>query len=99
MATVGRAAARGEAVQALAARCHAGLDSMSLQRELVELLGRVLAVDAVFCASVDPATLLFTGAVLQEIPPEETPRFLANEFLEDDVNKFRTLANRRFPVD
>ena len=62
MAVVGRPAARGEAVQALAARCYAGLDSMSLQRELVDFLGRNLAVDAVFCASVDPATLLFTGA-------------------------------------
>jgi hypothetical protein len=72
---------------------------MALQREVVQRLGRVLPLDAVFCASVDPASLLFTGAVVQEIPPEATPRFLANEFLEDDVNKFRTLANRRFPVD
>jgi DNA-binding CsgD family transcriptional regulator len=72
---------------------------MALQGELVQRLGRVLSLDAVFCASVDPASLLFTGAVVQEIPPEATPRFLANEFLEDDVNKFRTLANRRFPVD
>lgn len=44
-------------------------------------------------------TLLFTSAVLEQIPRESTPRFLANEFLEDDVNKFSSLANRRFPVD
>ena len=72
---------------------------MSLQQELVDRLARILALDAVFCASVDPATLLFTSAVVQEIPPESTQRFLFNEFLEDDVNKFRALAHRRFPVD
>lgn len=87
------------AVRELVARCHAGLDQMSLQQELVDRLARVLALDAVFCASVDPATLLFTSAVVREIPPESTQRFLFNEFLEDDVNKFRTLAHRRFPVD
>lgn len=96
---VGRAVGNGKAVAALVARCHVGLDSMSLQRELIERLGRIVPADAAFCASVDPATLLFTGAVVDEIPPESMPRFLANEFLEDDVNKFRTLAHRRFPVD
>ena len=96
---MGRASVGDRAVRELVARCHAGLDSMALQSELVDRLGRIFALDAVFCASVDPATLLFTSAVLREIPPECTPRFLANEFFEDDVNKFTTLAHRRFPVD
>ncbi len=86
-------------MQDLVARCHAGLDVASLRAELVERLPDVLPVDAVFAASVDPATLLFTGAAVREIPSDATPRFLANEFLEDDVNKFRNLAGRRFPVD
>ncbi|HWC10145.1 MAG TPA: LuxR C-terminal-related transcriptional regulator [Acidimicrobiales bacterium] len=83
----------------LVARCHGGLDAMSLQGEFVDRLGRILPLEAVFCASVDPATLLFTSAVVEEIPRDSTPRFLANEFLEEDVNKFSTLAHRRFPVD
>lgn len=96
---MGRVAGGERAVRDLVARCHAGLDQVSLQQELVDRLARVLAVDAVFCAAVDPATLLFTSAVVKEIPPESTQRFLINEFLEEDVNKFTTLAHRRFPVD
>jgi len=96
---VGRPAAASTAVRELIARCHAGLGSVALQSEVVGGLQRILGVDVVFCASADPATLLFTGAVLNEIPPEAAHRFLVNELLEDDVNKFRTLASRRFPVD
>ena len=99
VAGVGGHPAAERQVQELVATCHAGLDSMSLQRAFVERLGAVVPVDAVFCASVDPATLLFTGAVTQEIPHHEASRFLANELLEDDVNKFRSLAHRRSPVD
>lgn len=96
---MGRASVRDRAVRELVARCHVGLDSMALHHEVVHRLRLLLPLDAVFCAGVDPATLLFTSAVLEEIPPESTPRFLANEFFEHDVNKFRTLAHRRFPVD
>ncbi|MDQ3642027.1 MAG: LuxR C-terminal-related transcriptional regulator [Actinomycetota bacterium] len=86
------------AVRELVVRCHVGLDATSLESELVERLRRLLPVDAAFCASVDPATLLFTGAVLWQIPAESTPRFLDNEFLENDVNKFSTLADGRTSV-
>lgn len=79
--------------------CYAGRDVPSLQAEFLDTLQRIVPFDAAFCATVDPATLLFTGAVLREIPWEATPRFLANEFLEDDVNKFRSLATARSPVD
>jgi DNA-binding CsgD family transcriptional regulator len=83
----------------VAERCYVGLDSGSLQAELLDGLQRMVPFDAAFCATADPATLLFTGAVLREIPSESTPRFLANEFLDDDVNKFRSLAGARSPVD
>ena len=82
----------------LVARCHAGLDAASLTSHVVESLRHVLSIDAAFAATVDPATLLFTGALMWEVPPETTSRFLVNEFLEDDVNKFRGLASGRFPV-
>ena len=91
-------AAEGAARQ-LTARCYAGLDAGSLQDELLDGLQRIVPFDAAFCATVDPATLLFTGAALRDIPWESTPRFLANEFLEDDVNKFRSLAAAPSPVD
>ena len=92
-------AARELVARELVARCHAGLDAVTLKSEFVERLGALIPVDAVFCASVDPATLLFTGAVLHEIPVETTSRFLVNEFLEDDVNKFSALARRPVAVD
>ncbi len=83
----------------LSERCYAGLDAPSLQTEFLDALQRVVPYDAAFCATVDPVALLFTGAVVREIPSEAAPRFLANEFLEDDVNKFRSLATGRSPVD
>ena len=83
----------------LIARCHAGLAPHELMGEVVARLGGVLTVDAVFCASVDPATLLFTGAVSSGIPVDVAPRFLANELLDDDVNKLTALASGPPHVD
>lgn len=80
-------------------RCRAGLDAQTLQTEFLDVLQRIMPFDAAFCATVDPATLLFTGAVLREIPFDATSRFLANEFLDDDVNKFSSLSSARSPVD
>jgi DNA-binding CsgD family transcriptional regulator len=94
MARVAERVARG-----FSERCYAGLDALSLQNQFLDALQRVVPFDAAFSATVDPATLLFTGAVLREIPSEAVPRFLANEFLADDVNKFRSLATARSPVD
>ena len=95
--TVARAGSQ-RAVRDLLAQCHAGLDAASLTSDVVERLRQVLSIDAAFAATVDPATLLFTGAVMWQVPPQTTSRFLVNEFLEDDVNKFRALASGRFPV-
>ena len=86
------------ALSDLVVRCHVGLDANSLISDVVGRLRRVLPVDAAFGAPVDPATLLFTGAVLWQIPPEVASQFLSNEYLEDDVNKFRRLASERSPV-
>jgi DNA-binding CsgD family transcriptional regulator len=49
-------------------------------------------IDALWWATVDPATLLFTQAHSEEIPPEASPYFVENEFLHDDVNKWTELA-------
>src|SRR5215212_1634094 len=78
--------------------CHAGLDSRTLRLEALRRLRKIVPVDAAFCATVDPATLLFTGSLTEEIPESATPAFLANEFLRDEVTKFVNLAHAARPV-
>ena len=78
--------------------CQAGLDSHTLQVEVLRRLRKIIPVDAAFCATVDPATLLFTGSITEEIPESVTPAFLSNEFLQDDVTKFVHLARSARPV-
>lgn len=79
--------------------CHAGLDSQALRLALVKVLRTVTPFDAFWAATVDPATLLFTGSVIEGIPEHATPAFLANEFLQDDANKFVTLARSSTPIN
>ena len=62
-------------------------------------LQKAIPVDASFFATADPATLLFTSAVLDDVLARATPQFLENEFLEDDSVKFARLARGRSPVD
>ncbi len=78
--------------------CHAGLDSRTLRRELIKQLRKVIPIDVFFFTTADPATLLFTGAVVDEILERATPQFLQNEFLQDDVNKFSWLARSATPI-
>jgi DNA-binding CsgD family transcriptional regulator len=78
--------------------CHAGLNSQTLRLEAISRLRKAIPVDGFFWATVDPATLLFTGSVIDAIPEKATPAFLANEFLRDDVNKFVDLARAPLPV-
>ena len=85
---------RRRAEQNIIRLCHAGLDSRTLRIEALRRLRKFVPVDAAFCATVDPATLLFTGSMVEEIPEHATPAFLANEFMQDDVTKFVHLAAR-----
>ncbi len=78
--------------------CQTGLDPQTLQVEVLRRLRKIIPVDAAFCATVDPATLLFTGSITEEIPESITPAFLSNEFLQDDVTKFVHLARSARPV-
>ena len=61
--------------------CHAGLDSRTLRIEIIKQLRKVIPIDVFFFTTADPATLLFTGAVVDEILERATPLFLQNEFL------------------
>jgi DNA-binding CsgD family transcriptional regulator len=78
--------------------CHAGLDSRTLRLEIIKQLRKVIPIDVFFFTTADPATLLFTGVVVDEILERATPQFLQNEFLQDDVNKFSWLARSATPV-
>jgi DNA-binding CsgD family transcriptional regulator len=73
---------------------YSGLGSVELRVLLVAELARVVAFDAAFLPAVDPATLLYTGAVRHGMPEGVTPQFLDNEFHVPDVNKFRVLAQQ-----
>jgi DNA-binding CsgD family transcriptional regulator len=71
---------------------HAGLDVAEFRRQSLGMLRSLISIDAAFFATVDPATLLFTGALAEEPLAAATPLFLDNEFGHDDVNKFARLA-------
>ncbi len=63
--------------------CHLGLDSRTLRVEIIKRLRKVIPLDVSFFTTVDPATLLFTGAVVDEILARVTPQFIENEFLHN----------------
>jgi DNA-binding CsgD family transcriptional regulator len=92
-----RSAARTE--QEIVRLCHAGLDTRVLRVEVVKRLGQAIPVDAFWFATADPATLLFTSSVIEGIPEHATPAFVANEFLQADVNKWVQLARARRPAN
>lgn len=75
--------------------CHAGLDLEAMRQEVLPRLRRAVPIDALWFATVDPATLLFTRAYREEIPENTGPYFVQNEFLNDDVNKWVELARDR----
>jgi hypothetical protein len=79
--------------------CHAGLDSRRFRVETVRRLRKVIPVDVSFFATADPATLLFTSAVVDDILAQAPPQFVENEFLKDDSVKFARLASGSSPVD
>ena len=69
-----------------------GLDPKTLRTDFLRRLTRLIGFDSAWFALCDPATLLFTDAVRLEMPRESTPRFVEDEFLLDDFNKWVDLA-------
>ena len=82
----------GRATAEIIRLAHSGLDSTTLRRRVLKALQPVVPVDAVWWATVDPATLLFTSAVRDDLPEKTTPLFVENEFLQIDSNKFTELV-------
>jgi DNA-binding CsgD family transcriptional regulator len=79
--------------------CHAGLDSRTFRVNAVRCLRKLIPIDVSFFATADPATLLFTSAVVDDVLARATSQFLENEFLKNDSVKFARLARGRSPVD
>jgi hypothetical protein len=78
---------------------HAGLDSRTFRVEAVKQLRKAIPTDVSFFATADPATLLFTSAVRDDVLARATSQFLEREFLKDDPVKFTNLASAPSPVD
>src|SRR5919107_1400032 len=78
---------------------HVGMDSRTFGIEAVRRLRKAIPTDVSFFATADPATLLFTSAVRDEVLAQATPQFLEREFLKDDPVKFARLARGRSPVE
>jgi DNA-binding CsgD family transcriptional regulator len=76
-----------------------GLDSRTFGIEAVKQLRKAIPTDVSFFATADPATLLFTSAVRDDVLAQATPQFLEREFLKDDPVKFTRLARASSPVD
>jgi hypothetical protein len=69
-----------------------GLDSHSLRAQAIRKLRCIVPIDSYWFATADPESLLFTDSLVEDIPEAATPLFVANEFLQDDVNKWIRLA-------
>jgi DNA-binding CsgD family transcriptional regulator len=91
-------AAAERARRRIARMCHIGLDAPTLLRELAAAVRPVVGYDGAVWATTDPATVLITGAHVEELPRESAPAFYENEYLHDDVIKFSRLARGLRPV-
>jgi DNA-binding NarL/FixJ family response regulator len=76
----------------LVRRCSSGLRGTAFQVEVARSIHALLPVDAIFLATADPGTLLLTGIYAEEPLVGVADQFLDNEFGQDDVNKFQSLA-------
>ena len=75
--------------------CCQGHPPHRLKAEVLVRLRRVIPIDALWWATSDPATLLFTQAFREGIPDQLIPYFVENEFSGDDVNQWTSLAQAR----
>jgi DNA-binding CsgD family transcriptional regulator len=72
---------------------HRGLDVHAFVIAAARILRRVVAFDGVCVVTMDPATLLLTGHVIENgLPDTATPRLAEIEVAEPDFNKFTELA-------
>ncbi|HEY7431810.1 MAG TPA: helix-turn-helix transcriptional regulator [Streptosporangiaceae bacterium] len=77
---------------------HTGLDSVALRRAVAGRLRRVVPAESYGFATLDPATMLLTGSVRENIPDPTVALLARNEYAEADYNKVTDLARRAVPV-
>jgi len=77
---------------------HLGLDLNAFFDAADRTLACLVQFDSSCWLSVDPATLLPTSHFTRELGSDHLMKLAANEFLEDDVNKFADLARAARPV-
>lgn len=77
--------------QQIIRRCHAGLDAETLRFEVAHQLRKALPFEAWCGLTADPATLLVTGSVGENIQGN-AQRFFEIEYQEEDFHKFADLA-------
>jgi DNA-binding CsgD family transcriptional regulator len=78
--------------------CGAGLDSRTLQREVMAALRRAMPCDAWCIGTIDPATLMITSSIGEGYPMKGSGRFLEIEYGEPGPHKYAELARRTPPV-
>jgi DNA-binding CsgD family transcriptional regulator len=88
-------AAIADVTASIIAVCRQGYPPDRLKTEVLSRLRRVVAVDALWWATSDPSTLLFTQAFREGIPDRLIPYFVDNEFRGGDVNQWTALARDR----
>jgi DNA-binding CsgD family transcriptional regulator len=85
-------AAITDVTTSIIAVCRQGHPPDRLKAEVLTRLRRVVPVDALWWATSDPSTLLFTQAFREGLPNESISYFVENEFGGDDVNQWSALA-------
>jgi DNA-binding CsgD family transcriptional regulator len=78
--------------------CARGLPARQLLAGLAGRLRRAVPYDGAYLATLDPASLLFTGGIVDDLPAELCHRYYANELTEPDVLKFAELGGRARPA-
>ena len=78
---------------------HRDLDLPDIVRAVGQTLQRAVPFDGVCLLTVDPATLLPTGEVVENgLPPSARMRLTEIELGEPDFNKFTALARNAIPA-
>jgi DNA-binding CsgD family transcriptional regulator len=77
---------------------HRNLGLEAFFEEADRMLARLIEFDSSCWLSLDPSTLLPTSHFTREVASDHLMELAANEFLEDDVNKFADLARADRPV-
>jgi len=75
-----------------------GLPARRLLAEVAARLRRAVPYDGAYLATLDPASLLFTGGIVDDLPAELCHRYYINELTEPDTLKFADLIRRRRPA-